>query len=110
YYISGGGILPSKDHVLSGEAWLQQYLHVLHLEKHKGRAHRILSRALRDGCRRLLSPEFLAEYARHPPRLPRAWGAACARDSARPCGDAIVRVRHLRPALRARRQPSAPGA
>src|SRR5213078_933359 len=66
---SGRGLHATEDHVLAGEGRLYTVVYILRVAQYEGGDHRVLFRNQQAAGERLLSPERLAEHARHSYRI-----------------------------------------
>ena len=91
----------------SGEARVQPVVHLLRVAAVGVGAARVLHRPV-HAHRRLLPPERVAEHARHPDRAVAARRAGDLRQPGDPRRDAERQLGHLRPGVRAAREPPDP--
>ncbi len=96
---------PPARHVLPRQGRLHPVLHLLHLAQHPRRAAGVLRRDHQAANLRLLPPQPLAQHARHPPRHAPERRPQRLQAAPHPRRNARRELRHLRPSLRAMREP-----
>ena len=100
--LSRRSIHAAEGDVSAGEGGLLAVVHLLRVARHEVGAHAVLHRAARRPSARVLSPEPLAEHARHPAGVAAGRRPRRLHDAARARRHALRQLRHLRPAVRAR--------
>ena len=93
------GIHKAKGHVPPRKGRVHPVLHLFHLEKHKVGDQGVYQRTHHNGCAGVFQAQLLAEYSGHSPRTSPVWREERVYDEARACGNAFLKLRHLRPCV-----------